>query len=176
MEEQKYPPMHDENGDDNGDHSLLGLPINSNNLNHSIASNMSQRSMNGGINDALTSSSESNKSNKSNHSNHSYHVIDKDEVIKEEDETDIKQEEFLNDDKDEKKMNGSNLNGNYLNGNSSNNNDIQISIQQTSQQLDIPRSKGMILKPKSVNNSKTSQQLPSYSMPSKLQTIRPING
>eukprot|EP00483_Globobulimina_turgida_P010165 UN10184 len=37
---------------------------------------------------------------------------------------------------------------------------------------DIPRSKAMILKPKEKNEN-PSQQLPSYSMPPTLQTIRP---
>merc|ERR1712228_68103 len=55
---------------------------------------------------------------------------------------------------------------------------LNINVIEEEQELDlnINRSQGMLLKPNKANTDKKSTQLPSFSMPSKLQTLRPING
>mmetsp|Transcript_8645 Transcript_8645/g.14215 ORF Transcript_8645/g.14215 Transcript_8645/m.14215 type:complete len:481 (-) Transcript_8645:238-1680(-) len=161
VEEEKYPDIaqsehhrasHGHDSEETGDHSLLSAALNGTHLNQSMASNVSafsrsqrNQSVNSMNEEALTSSSDSNKSNKSSHSNHSYRGMDKEHIIKEEEEVSPRYPH----------SNNMNFNANL--------------------ELDYKRSKAMILKPNKVSSTK-SNALPSYSMPSNLQTIRPING
>ena len=76
--------------------------------------------------------------------------------------------------------NGSIISSSDSNGsnksNFSSNLSYHVNIIEEEQELDINRSKVMMLTPHKANNNKKSTQLPSFSMPSKLQTLHPIDG